>query len=322
MNINYIILAHKAPVQLQRLVSRLMDKDVHFFVHVDLKSKLQEFKQVLPESDVLTYVADRQNCRWGDLSLVDAVIASFRELVNKNIEGFCVLLSAQDYPLRSIAYIKDFFEQHANQNFISIYPIPDPKKETEGGGLERLLSYTFDCRNPKNARMKAKIQPLSLRLKTIGGFVRLAMYRRDLLPFAIKAYFKRREYPKGLAKCFNEMWVALNYRTVRWLLDTIDCHSEYRDYYQYTHIPDETMFGAIMMADDQVRKTIRPMCHYIRWEEKQDGSPKTLTIDDVDDMKVVMAENDQILFARKFEENSEVLDYIDKHFLHYGEECR
>jgi len=322
MNINYVILAHKAPEQLLRLVLRLKSQDAHFYLHIDKKCNLGEFMRVLPENTNLTYIADRQDCRWGDLSLVDAVLACYREIVAQKSEGVCVLLSAQDYPLRGQTYIKEFFEQHENQNFISIYPIPDPKKKSENGGMERLTSYTFDCRNPKDARMKAKIQPLSLRLKTIGGFLRLAMYRRDLLPFAIKAYFKKRQYPKGLAKCFNEMWVTLNYQTVKWLLETIDRHPEYRAYYQYTHIPDETMFGSILMADEQMKKTIRPMCHYIRWEKGQDGSPKTLSMGDVDSMKKAMLENPQIMFARKFEENTEILDYIDRNFIHYGEECR
>ena len=313
--VNYLILVHDKPKQLLRIIKRLDAEWVKFYIHVDARSNINSFFEEIPADDHIHYISDRQACYWGDLSLVDAVLAGYREIVKEGNEGFCVLLSGQDYPLRTPEYIKNFFEQHANENFISVYPIPDPKKKSENGGEERLISYTFNCLNPKNARMKAKIQPLSLRLKTLGGFVRLAMYRRDLLPFAFKAYFRKRKYPEGLAKCFNEMWVALNDQTVKWLLNTIDCHPEYREYYRYTHIPDETMFGAILMGDETMKKSIRPMCHYIRWDGGQFGSPKTLSMDDVNDIEIAMQENEGILFARKFEQDSEILNCIDKRML-------
>lgn len=315
MKVNYIILAHKEPRQLSRLVSRLRSDEIHFYIHVDKKCNIEDFTRVLPEDESTFYIKDRKDCRWGDLSLVEAVVTCYREIVKRKDEGFCVLLSAQDYPLRSPEYIKNFFDRYAKHNFINIYPIPDPKKKSENGGLERLISYTFDCKNPKDPRMKAKIKPLSLRLKTIGGFVRMIRYRRDLLPLAIKLYFVKRKYPEKLTKCFNEMWVALNYDTIVWLLKILDAHPEYWEYYRYTHIPDETMFGAILYADENVRNTLRPMCHYICWEEGEYGSPKTLDMKDVENIKKAMDRNSQIMFARKFIHDTDILDYIDAHFI-------
>ena len=111
------------------------------------------------------------------------------------------------------------------------------------------------------------------------------------------------------------MPVPLNDQTVKWLLNTIDSHPKYREYYRYTHIPDETMFGAILMGDETMKRSIRLMCHYIRWDEGQFGSSKTLTTDDINDLEMAMQENEGILFARKFEQDSEILNYIDKKIL-------
>ncbi len=323
--VNYIILAHKKPRQVKRLVGRLAAEGVHCYVHVDQKCRMEEFTDAIPESDSVTYIKDRVACRWGNLSIVDTILHCFREIAAEGQTGHCVLLSGQDYPLRGGEEIRDFLTSHADNNFINIYPIPDPKKKSEGGGRERLISYTFDCRNPKDGRMKAKIQPRSVKPKTILGFFRLVRYRRDVLPFACKAWLHRREYPKGLAVCFNEMWMALNMNTVRWLLEAWDGHPEYRDYYRYTHVPDETVFGAMLMANEEMRASIRPMLHYVCWEGGEGGSPKTLEMEDVrwlmGDGRWKMEEGREVMFARKFEEDSPALDYIDDEIEAGREDC-
>ena len=113
--------------------------------------------------------------------------------------------------------------------------------------------------------------------------------------------------------------MALNMDAVRYLLEIWDQHPEYREYYRYTHVPDETVFGAILMANEKMRKSIRPMLHYVCWEGGVGGSPKTLGMEDArwlmeerrwkrEDGRGMMEE---VMFARKFEEDSPVLDYID-----------
>ena len=317
--INYIILVHKNPRQVQRLVSRLAEDGVHFYLHVDQKCRIEDFTSIIPEIDHISYIKNRVDCRWGDVSIVDAIFNCYREIDAEGQTGHCVLLSGQDYPLRGGEYIRDFLESHPDHNFINIYPIPDPKKKSEGGGMERLISYTFDCRNPKNKRMKAKIQPLSVKPKTILGFFRIMRYRRDILGFACRAWLHKRGYPKDLAMCFNEMWMALNMNAVEYLLEVWNQHPEYRDYYLYTHVPDETVFGAILMANEKMRESIRPMLHYICWGGGKNGSPKILGMEDVRGMIERLRagelcsgmEESGMMFARKFGEDDKVLDYID-----------
>jgi len=44
LRIAYIILAHKLPGQLVRLVRKLNTKDTHFFIHVDKKTGDETYK--------------------------------------------------------------------------------------------------------------------------------------------------------------------------------------------------------------------------------------------------------------------------------------
>lgn len=313
MPVNYLILVHKSPKQFCRLVNALYSSDSSFFIHIDKKCNASEFKRLVAERDNVHYVSDENRIDgvWGDLSLVDAALACMRLMLVSGVTGHAVLLSGQDYPLRSPRYIQDYFDSHQDCNFINIYPIPDPKKASENGGLERLVSYTFDCKNPKNSRMKAKIQPLSTRLKTIVGFVRLLRYRRDILPLAVKLYFKKRTYPASLSKHFNEFWCALNIDAVKKIISSFDENREIREYYKYTHIPDETAFSSILLKDAESEENIKPMCHYIDWDVSNGGSPKTLTELDIPKIKAEMNAKPYIMFARKFDEESKVLDEIE-----------
>lgn len=314
---NYLILVHKSPYQLLRLIARLDAEWVHFFIHVDKKCNITTFKEILPENERIHYVSDEERIDggWGDLTLIDAALACMRLAIKSNATGHCALLSGQDYPLRTPRYIKDYLDSHIDCNFISIYSIPDPKKKTEKGGYERFVSYTFDCNNPSDPRMKAKIQPLSLRVKTLLGFWRLLRYRRDILPVAICKYFQKRIYPHNLAQTFNEFWCVLTIDAIRFLIETWEGRPDLREYYKYTHIPDETLFGSILCTNRNFKENIKPMCHYINWEKTHDGSPKTLGEEDWEDIELLLKEHDHILFARKFEENAPVLNLIDKEIL-------
>ena len=312
--INYLLLVHKNPCQFQRLITALNASWCNFFVHIDKKSDINVFKEKVPGGSNVFYVVDEERIdgRWGDLSLVDAALACMRLALEKNADGRFVLLSGQDYPLRNPEYIKKFFEQHKDNDFMSVYPIPDPKKASENGGLERLISYTFDCRNSRDPRMKAKIQPLSLRPKTVLGFARLLRYRRDLLLDAIKFYFVKRKYPALLSKHFNEFWCALRKSSIEKIVRTFDEHPEIREYYRYTHIPDETAFSSILLTSSDYERMLLPMCHYIDWTSGVAGSPKVLAEEDFPKIREHMVVEPYLMFARKFDYNEDLLVKLQK----------
>lgn len=314
MNIIYILLAYNHPEQLKRLIKRLNTDIAKFYIHIDKKSDITLFKKLIPEKDNIFYVDDKNriDCRWGDLTLVTAVLEACKMIISDNTDGYVVLLSGQDYPLRSNMYINQFLTSHIGEDFLDIYSVPDFKKKSEHGGKERFLNYTFDCYNPRDNRMKAKIRPLSFNLKTIVGFFRLGLYRREIVPKAIKLWFKPKHYPQCLAQVFNEFWFVLQVSTIRYILLFLDSHPDVIEYYKWTHIPDETMFGSILCADNQHKDMLRPKCHLIDWDENYKGSPKIFTSKDIPWIKEQLDKHDNLLFARKFNENDSILDFLDK----------
>jgi hypothetical protein len=71
MRIDYLIRAHTAPEQLARLVERLDDGDVRFYVHVNRLSDDEVFEAMrarLAGREHVTWLP-RVACRWGGFSL-------------------------------------------------------------------------------------------------------------------------------------------------------------------------------------------------------------------------------------------------------------
>lgn len=58
----------------------------------------------------------------------------------------------------------------------------------------------------------------------------------------------------GLLVVFNEFWFVLRIDTIRYILSFLKQHPEVLAFYRYTHIPDETMFGSILCADEVHKK--------------------------------------------------------------------
>ena len=116
----------------------------------------------------------------------------------------------------------------------------------------------------------------------------------------------------GLLVAFNEFWFVLRIDTIRYILSFLKQHPEVLEFYQYIHIPDETMFGSILCADEVHKKALRSMCHLIDWNTNQYGSPKTFTLEDINYITTSCENNPNLLFASKFNEDDKILDLLDK----------
>lgn len=85
MQINYIILTHKNPIQLERLISKLEDKDVTFFVHIDAKANIESFKYL--EKDNVIFLENRVDVIWGDFSIVQATLNAMKSVIEHRDQG-------------------------------------------------------------------------------------------------------------------------------------------------------------------------------------------------------------------------------------------
>lgn len=113
--IAYLISAFKDAAHLARLVSALDDR-ADFYVHVDLKSDMQPFREAL--SGKVTFVR-RHWVSWGGWAQVEFQREMLGAVMRSGIPyTHVVCLSGQDYPLWSSADIHRYFDRHPQEECI------------------------------------------------------------------------------------------------------------------------------------------------------------------------------------------------------------
>ena len=122
MQKNYLILAHKNPQQLARMIKTLDDGNSKFFIHLDAKTPIEPFTAQL-EDEHIVFIPKRERCVWGDFSIVLATIHLMEAAAKAQNKGFFILMSGQDYPIKPIGELDAFLEENAQCDFIDYLPL-------------------------------------------------------------------------------------------------------------------------------------------------------------------------------------------------------
>jgi len=286
----YIILVHKNPKQLYRLIKMLDDELSHFFIHVDKRADIVQFNCLAHFKSKVEFIT-REVTEWGGFGLVNAVLNGLRAVreSKKNISHI-ILLSGQDYPIKSNQYINKFISENKN-NFLEYFPLPNPQKWKPDGGMYRIDKYFFGLK--LHHKYAAKTMNLMSRF-----FPSL-----------------RRKKLEGMKAHAGSMWWIIDKYSADYILDYVNNNPDYVAFHRHTFAPDELFFHTILLnaKDERISSSIiNNNKRYIKWRDRDASHPETITSKYFDDMKASDA-----LFARKFDlsTDSEVLNLIDENFI-------
>jgi hypothetical protein len=313
MKINYILLIHKSPEQVYRLVSALSGVNTTFYLHVDKKVSIVPYQEALKDINNLVFMSDddRFNGQWGGIELIYATLGMLRMVQAKGQHnGYTILLSGQDYPIRSTTYINSFLEDNNGKEFIDIFPMPKKSWWPLPDGMHRLNRYLF---RKSSGRYDFVLFPslsekefyTSFFLKELGKLLIRGnfMFLRKIL--------KPRVFPNYLKPYGGHQWFAFTGKTVDAILNFLGKHPDYLTYHQDSLVPDEVFFQPIikhLFTDNSVTSSC---LNYANWTREIAVLPVTF---DSSDIKEIVSLPDHVLYARKFdiEYDAEVLDLIDK----------
>ena len=283
----YIVLAHKHPGQLCRLLTALDDGLSTFFVHIDKARPLQDFSGLADFGQRLVMVK-RENSDWARTGIVRATLNAMA-MIDERREAFdrVILLSGQDYPIKSNDYINGFLARSPHSIFMDHWEIPNFEKWKHRGGMSRIDKYFLGT---------------SRREVTLA---RAANLMGIIVPPL------RRKLPRGLRPYGGWMWWILDRAAVRCILQYVERNPDYLRYHRHTFAPDEVFFQTILLncGDEKLLSSIcNDDMRYVVWHGSE-SHPEILT---KDRMPALLSSND--LFARKFDVDvdSEVLDLIDR----------
>ena len=211
MKINYIILAHEKPKQVNRLVRKLTTKNASFYIHVDKRVNIDDFENEMKGLQNVYFLKgdQRRNIIWGDIEIIIAILNALRLITKDNKKGYCVLLSGQDYPLKPPGYIESFFEKNYGINYITCWNFPIRK--WNDGGYYRLKEYKFNVSSKKKSFY---IIP-SFKERKAYTFRSLAKALLLICRFRFKSFVTlvhKREFPKDLIPYGGSQWWGASYR--------------------------------------------------------------------------------------------------------------
>lgn len=314
MQINYILGVHRFPGQVKRLIDRLRAPGVQFFVHVDMGTDIAPFREHLGKAADVTLIPDRDrvHARWGSFGIVEMILTLMRYAYRSGEkDGFMILLSGQDYPLKSPDKIARFLSENRGHDFISGQPVEQmPHK------LYRYSGYHLQVFQ-NNALRAVEFLPFHFFNKTVWkNLIRCALFQpREITMFPAFLCIPRKA-PAGLKLYSGELWWGLRNSTVGLLLDFLEKHPEVIRYFRYVLIPDEAIFHSLLCSIPEVRHSLcDSSLRYIDWSKTLDH-PRTFTIQDKEVLQK-QAEIPSCLFARKFDQavDSTILDEIDRSLL-------
>lgn len=288
MRIAYIILAHRLPGQLGRLIKALNSPEDAFFVHIDKSADRRSgndfLQRLLPSipADATVAFLRRHACYWGSYGIVQATLEGIRAVCDSGLDfDRVVLLSGQDYPLRSVRQLKQYFEQHHSTEFIESFPLALPNRWTHQEG-------------PFNDRARVGHWHVHLRSRSIQ------------IPLP-------RKFLRGMKPFGGSQWWALSMGCVRYLQAIVNRKGpELRSFFRYAFIPDEVFFQTLVSNSAYGEHISGFDLTFADWDRPAPPYPAVLR---TADLPVLQAS--QKLFARKFdsEVDSDILDLLDEQVL-------
>lgn len=275
MKVAHLILAHKNPPQLERLIRALQHPNFDFYIHVDAKSDLTPFEHLFQREHIFK-VHNRTKIYWAGYGTIQATINGFREIVPKNYD-YINVISAQDFPLKSAEQIYSYLLEHKGREFTTCESIDE--QWTEAAHRVRLYHFI-------NWR--------------IPGKYRLADIANKLLP--------ARKYPLDHKIVGRANWFTLTNAACAYLLDFLDKNPKIVRYYKYCWGADEFIFSTTLY-NSPFKPNIVDNLVYVDWSRPESkGHPKILRSEDFD----ALTHSDK-LFARKFdaEKDAQILDQLE-----------
>jgi Core-2/I-Branching enzyme len=243
LTIAYVISAYKNPEHLGRLIRHLhTGSETTFTVHVDRKTEHSVYaamRAVVDDLDV-TFLP-RHDCHWGGFGHVRASLKGLRAVLEQGADpDYVILLSGQDYPIKSTTYIREFLERGGGRSFFLHFPLPT--ENWTSGGMDRLRRWHWRYRGLHLA--------IPLRRRLPG----------DLAPWGGSAY-----------------WI-ISRTALRAITAFLEANPSYVPFFEHVDIPDELFFQTILLNGSEAERCVNFRLHYTEWSRSP--APAILTTED------------------------------------------
>lgn len=310
-------MAHKNKAQLIRLIKTLNCANFDFFVHLDSEWKLSDddVDDIKRCSERVYVINNRIHGELDQWSLPQITLNLIDEAVKVGKGGggynYYLLLSGQDYPIKSVEYINLFLEKNYPKPFIDV----------ESYQTGNWVSTKFLL-----VRWMHKIEEIHKKYRSgIRRKIRVAPY---VLAEYLERFFWGTPYERvekyGFKLYGGSQWWILPDEVIQYINDIRLKKPKFIKEYMRTWTPDETFFQTMAMnsplaneilIDNELFEVGDQRCmtyaNFVAPGKTFRGHPHI--IEEIDFDRIISKKQ---LFARKFdcEVDSKILDKIDDYF--------
>lgn len=208
---------------------------------------------------------------------MQAVFNSLQEILDTaRTYDFICLMSGQDYPIKSVEYMQQFFAERKGKLLLKYRSFEGEWEE----GMERVAKFHLT-----NFKFKGQY----------------------FLERILNTIFPHRKMPEGMKFYGSSMFWALSPEAVEYVLNTVNRDERMKRFFYFTWASDEFLFQTVLLNSQFAHLVVNENCHYYKHPPRT-PSPKTFTVEDLDDIMT----SDRI-YARKFDliKEPQLLDDID-----------
>jgi Core-2/I-Branching enzyme len=277
----YLILCHKNPRQVIRLIERLREDDTVFVIHVDKRSNEEVYTELREYASKTSHVyfAERHRCYWGNFGIVRATISCIQAAIRLDLPfDYAFLLSGQDYPIKANAEIRSFLSRHQGAEFIESFRLETPNRWSNTGGYGQAMN---------------RIQYWTVYVRSHCFQIRL-----------------KRRFPRGWTPYGGSQWWCLSKDCISYLGEAVRKNKSIVRYFKWVFVPDESFFQTLLSNSPFHKKIISADLRYVDWINPNPNYPRTLELVDLAKLKAASK-----IFARKVEKGRSdgLLDQLDRY---------
>jgi hypothetical protein len=315
MKIAYLILAHRYPEQLIRLVERLNTPDNCFLIHFDRKADDGMYETLRSQLEPLgnVHFVERKTVYWGDFGAIKATLLGLETAFSQNFKfDWFVVLSGQDYPLRSNSEIAQFLAENSGKQFVEAVDYltpPDLRCPTSGSDRVdywhwsvRRFKFVFPAPLTANTANRERIKKYRL-------FQGLATAWAGLMwPFRFK-----RSFPKGYHPYIGSQFWAISQNCAEYVQTFVEKNPDFVHFFKYVDLPEEMLLATVVMNSPFRDSVVNENLHFIDWQNPNPSAPRVFVAEDAERLF-----HSPKLFARKFDgvRDPHILDLLDQRLIH------
>ena len=232
----FLILAHKSPKQIVRLLKALNHPQVDCYLHLDKKMHITEEERAEIQLKGGAILPQRVSCYLDDWSLCEAALLLLNESRRVSSYKYYMLLSGQDYPIKPIPDLIQLLDRNYPKPYIDTTPYSEDNWISYKLWTTKLHSKVkFTC-NKVQLKIGCKIRGLN-RVQDIcqrlsSKFSPSALCQLESLN--VKIYG-------------GSAWWALSDLTVNEMMSDIQSNPQIVETFKWVFTPEELFFQTMVM---------------------------------------------------------------------------